>query len=138
MNACPASVAYSVRSSSCRSINATTAPAIAMIVTHISMLPSWLPQVPAILKISGLAEWLLSTTSFTERSVVTNNMISAPNEISTRNPCMTATGRTSPPSATPLGRSANAPATSCNTANAAAIHKMARPSSAIIGRGLQR
>jgi hypothetical protein len=40
-----------------------------MIVTHSSIEPSWLPQVPASLKMNGLAEWLFSATSFTDRSV---------------------------------------------------------------------
>ena len=67
-------------------MSATKPPARLMIVTHISIEPSWLPQVPASLKMKGFAEWLFSATSLTERSVERNSEISAAKAQATSTP----------------------------------------------------
>ena len=79
-----------MRSDRRRSTSAISAPAPLITMTHSSMEPSWLPHVPASLKISGLSECEFIATSFTDRSVRMNNHISIANENAQSSPCSTA------------------------------------------------
>ncbi len=103
-----------------------------MTVTHSSIEPSWLPQVPASLKISGFSECEFLATSATDRSVRANSSSSAPNASAHSSAWTAAAGRTSAASAVPPSRRPSSPATSCSPASAAASHRAARPNSAII------
>ena len=126
-----------VRSGRRRSTSAISAPAKPMTMTHSSMEPSWLPKLPDSLKINGFIECEFDATNFTDKSVIANSQTSMANDRVTSTPCMMAAGRISPASSPlPSSRTAMKPAIICNAASAAASHRAARPSSAII-RGLR-
>src|SRR5690606_7335594 len=82
----------------------------------------------------GLRLWLLRATSSTDMSERTNRAISRPKAAAVSAPCATLAGRTSDARSFGPPRRNSAPATSERQASAAAIHKSARPSSAIIVR----
>ena len=121
-----------VRSGRRRSISAISPPAAAITVTHSSMEPSWLPQAPESLKISGLAECELLATSATERSVMANTQIRLAKARPHSKACSAAAGRTSAASSLPPSRRPKAPPSNCSAASAAASHRAARPISGII------
>ena len=116
-------------------MSAISAPPSAITVTHSSIEPSWLPQVPAILKISGFMACELAATSFTDRSVIAKAHTNMANENATSPPWSTATGRVSASISSPsppCARTASVPVANCSAASAAASQSAARPNSAII------
>ena len=129
-----ASPASSARAGAARR-SAISPPASAITVTHSSIEPSWLPQAPASLKISGLAECEFvgdqrdrqvgareqqQQRAEGERAQQRLDHRRRPHQRGEPRPALRAARAT--------------PASSCSPASAAASHSAARPSSAIIRR----